>query len=45
MLTYTDEGWIATLEELQQYLQWLWSHHEPLLKASSRRFLEHGVTA
>ncbi|MEH0929647.1 ElyC/SanA/YdcF family protein [Micromonospora sp. CPCC 205558] len=45
MLTYADEGWIATLEELQQYLQWLWSHHEPLLRGGSRRSVGDGVTA
>jgi uncharacterized SAM-binding protein YcdF (DUF218 family) len=35
ILTYMDEGWIATLDELQQYLQWLWSHHESLLIRAS----------
>ncbi|RZU72873.1 hypothetical protein EV384_1261 [Micromonospora kangleipakensis] len=31
ILTYMDKGWVATPEELQQYLQWLWSHHTALL--------------
>ncbi|MEU4772717.1 ElyC/SanA/YdcF family protein [Micromonospora sp. NPDC023644] len=31
ILTYADEGWVATLEELQQYLRWLWSRHGSLL--------------
>jgi hypothetical protein len=31
ILTYMDKGWVATIEELQQYLQWLWSHHKSLL--------------
>ncbi|MEU2615638.1 hypothetical protein ABZ570_29305 [Micromonospora sp. NPDC007271] len=35
ILTYMDEGWVATLEELQQYLQWLWSQHTALLTRAS----------
>ena len=31
ILTYMDKGWVATLEELQGYLQWLWSDHKTLL--------------
>ncbi|GAB3958557.1 ElyC/SanA/YdcF family protein [Micromonospora vulcania] len=31
ILSYQDKGWVATSEELQQYLRWLWSHHAPLL--------------
>lgn len=31
ILTYMDKGWVATPAELQQYLRWLWTHHEPLL--------------
>ncbi|MFF5055214.1 ElyC/SanA/YdcF family protein [Micromonospora sp. NPDC000663] len=31
ILNYMDNGWLATPEELQQYLQWLWSHHNPLV--------------
>ncbi|MFC0029642.1 ElyC/SanA/YdcF family protein [Micromonospora chaiyaphumensis] len=34
ILTYLDNGWIATPEEVQQYLRWLWSHHEDLLVTS-----------
>ncbi|MEU6074219.1 ElyC/SanA/YdcF family protein [Micromonospora sp. NPDC047074] len=29
ILTYMDRGWVATLEELRQYLRWLWSEHPP----------------
>ncbi|MEV6689879.1 ElyC/SanA/YdcF family protein [Micromonospora sp. NPDC051196] len=36
ILTYMDRGWVATLEELQQYLQWLWSRHESLLSGRER---------
>ena len=25
IITYTDKGWVATPEELRQYLQWLWN--------------------
>lgn len=32
ILTYMNKGWVATLEELQGYLRWLWSAHKPLLK-------------
>lgn len=31
ILSYQDEGWIATLEELQRYLEWLWTRHQSLL--------------
>ncbi|MGS2615633.1 hypothetical protein ACVCAH_14075 [Micromonospora sp. LZ34] len=31
ILTYVREGWVATPEELQQYLRWLWSQHQSLL--------------
>jgi uncharacterized SAM-binding protein YcdF (DUF218 family) len=31
ILTYMDKGWVATPDELRQYLQWLWSHHRSLL--------------
>jgi hypothetical protein len=31
ILTYMNKQWVATLEELQEYLQWLWSHHKALL--------------
>lgn len=31
ILTYMDKGWVATPGELQEYLQWLWSHHKALL--------------
>jgi hypothetical protein len=31
ILTYADEGWVATPEELRRYLRWLWSHHMSLL--------------
>ncbi|MEU7930246.1 hypothetical protein [Micromonospora echinofusca] len=31
ILNYMDNGWVATLEEVQQYLQWLWSQHKALL--------------
>ncbi|MEU4381007.1 ElyC/SanA/YdcF family protein [Micromonospora echinofusca] len=31
ILNYMDNGWVATPEEVQQYLQWLWSHHKALL--------------
>ncbi|WP_432941165.1 hypothetical protein ACQPXM_33050 [Kribbella sp. CA-253562] len=36
ILTYMDKGWVATPEELEHYLRWLWSHHETLLTGSSR---------
>ncbi|MCM0678668.1 YdcF family protein [Micromonospora phytophila] len=35
ILTYMDEGWVATCEDLQQYLQWLWSRHRSLLLRAS----------
>ncbi|MCW3839904.1 YdcF family protein [Micromonospora yasonensis] len=31
ILTYLDKGWVATVTELQRYLDWLWSDHEALL--------------
>ncbi|GAB3338650.1 hypothetical protein GCM10027452_11680 [Micromonospora halotolerans] len=31
ILTYMEEGWVATPEEVQQYLRWLWSHRAPML--------------
>lgn len=31
IVTYMDKGWVATLEELQGYLRWLWSDHRTLL--------------
>ncbi|MFD6753530.1 YdcF family protein [Micromonospora gifhornensis] len=31
ILNYMDNGWVATPEEVQQYLQWLWRHHRALL--------------
>ncbi|MGC5018641.1 hypothetical protein [Micromonospora sp. DT47] len=31
ILTYMNKEWVATLEELQEYLRWLWSRHKPLL--------------
>lgn len=31
ILTYMDKEWVATPEELRQYLRWLWSHHAGLL--------------
>ncbi|MER7279132.1 hypothetical protein ABT369_32310 [Dactylosporangium sp. NPDC000244] len=31
ILTYMREGWVATPEELREYLRWLWDTHEPLL--------------
>ncbi|WP_406076351.1 ElyC/SanA/YdcF family protein [Micromonospora sp. NBC_00858] len=31
ILSYQDKGWVATSEELQQYLRWLWSQHGSLL--------------
>ncbi|MFE9203263.1 hypothetical protein [Micromonospora sp. NPDC007230] len=34
ILDYMDNGWVATPEEVQQYLQWLWSHHKNLLVTS-----------
>jgi hypothetical protein len=34
ILSYIDNGWVATPEEVQQYLQWLWSHHKALLVTS-----------
>ncbi|MFU8872812.1 ElyC/SanA/YdcF family protein [Micromonospora sp. SL4-19] len=35
ILAYLDEGWVATPEELQQYLRWLWSRHTSLLVRAS----------
>ncbi|MFE9657525.1 YdcF family protein [Micromonospora sp. NPDC006431] len=34
ILNYMDKGWVATPEEVRQYLQWLWSHHKDLLVTS-----------
>ncbi|MGC1213666.1 MAG: hypothetical protein WA890_20665 [Micromonospora sp.] len=34
ILNYMDHGWVARPEEVQQYLQWLWSHHKTLLVTS-----------
>ncbi|WP_231928524.1 YdcF family protein [Micromonospora echinaurantiaca] len=34
ILAYTDEGWVATPEELRQYLRWLWTEHPTLLGAA-----------
>ncbi|MCW3816610.1 hypothetical protein ONA91_19375 [Micromonospora sp. DR5-3] len=34
ILTYMDDGWVATPEEVQQYLRWLWSQHSALLVTS-----------
>jgi uncharacterized SAM-binding protein YcdF (DUF218 family) len=31
ILTYADQGWVATPEELREYLRWLWTQHESLL--------------
>ncbi|GIF62390.1 hypothetical protein Ais01nite_04250 [Asanoa ishikariensis] len=31
ILTYADRGWLATPEELRDYLRWLWRHHRSLL--------------
>ena len=31
ILRYMNKGWVATFEELQRYLQWLWSDHKALL--------------
>lgn len=31
ILNYMDRGWVATPEEVQQYLRWLWTHHRALL--------------
>jgi hypothetical protein len=31
ILTYVDHGWVATPEDVQRYLHWLWSNHEALL--------------
>jgi hypothetical protein len=31
ILTHMGDGWVATPAEVQQYLQWLWSHHRALL--------------
>ncbi|MER5334446.1 hypothetical protein [Micromonospora sp. NPDC002717] len=31
ILTYTTTEWVASLDELQGYLQWLWSDHKTLL--------------
>ncbi|WP_262282150.1 YdcF family protein [Micromonospora sp. MA102] len=31
ILTYMEDGWVATPEEVRQYLQWLWSHRASLL--------------
>lgn len=35
ILTYMDRGWVATPDELQQYLQWLWNHRRSLLIGES----------
>jgi hypothetical protein len=34
ILEYLDNGWVATPEEVQQYLRWLWRHHQALLLKS-----------
>ncbi|PWU44179.1 hypothetical protein DLE60_34125 [Micromonospora globispora] len=34
ILTYMAKDWVATLEELQRYLQWLWSDHKQLLSGA-----------
>jgi uncharacterized SAM-binding protein YcdF (DUF218 family) len=31
ILTYLDQGWVATPEDVRQYLRWLWRHHHGLL--------------
>jgi uncharacterized SAM-binding protein YcdF (DUF218 family) len=31
ILMYTDNGWVATPEELRAYLVWLWANHPSLL--------------
>jgi hypothetical protein len=31
ILTYLEDGWVATPEEVRRYLRWLWSHWGPLL--------------
>lgn len=36
ILTYMGRGWVAQPEEVQQYLQWLWSQHKTLLVAQRR---------
>ncbi|TNH26603.1 hypothetical protein FHG89_20445 [Micromonospora orduensis] len=33
ILTYQGAGWVATTDELQQHLRWLWSRHASLLTA------------
>ncbi|MER7334604.1 ElyC/SanA/YdcF family protein [Micromonospora sp. NPDC000119] len=35
ILTYMNNGWLATPAEAQQYLQWLWSRHRALLVGQS----------
>ncbi|MFG3578885.1 hypothetical protein [Micromonospora chersina] len=36
ILAYTEEGWVATAAELQEYLRWLWSRHTALLVGPDR---------
>lgn len=36
ILTYLGRGWVATPEDVRQYLHWLWSRH-PVLLASAHR--------
>lgn len=31
ILAYMNDHWVATLEELQEYLRWVWSQHPALL--------------
>ncbi|WP_245675528.1 hypothetical protein [Micromonospora halophytica] len=31
IVRYMDEGWVATLPELQRHLRWMWSEHGTLL--------------
>ncbi|WP_446215451.1 hypothetical protein [Micromonospora sp. IBHARD004] len=35
ILTYMNNQWLATLEELQEYLRWLWRQHKDLLTQTS----------
>ncbi|MET7750281.1 ElyC/SanA/YdcF family protein [Micromonospora sp. NPDC005367] len=35
ILRYVDEGWVATFDDLQRYLRWLWSDHETFLTGNS----------
>lgn len=35
ILTYMNNQWVATLEELQEYLRWLWRQHKDLLTKTS----------